>query len=548
MVVLGLGILAYWLLVFRWHLVQGDDFTNAARAEHPGGAMSPAEWWSAYAYDYTQMNGRLADSIVRLVMLPGHWFWQLAGPLLFATVTVQLLHCGLAGARAAGRRAPWWVFAVLAVAAASVIPLLVREVPTITGDALFWTSATVTYVLPAALVLTVTAAVGAAAARAPGGVPVRPARLAWVTAVIVLAELVQEESAVAVLLVVAVAALLGGRRARLPWPWVAATAVGFAVKVAAPGIRVRAGTMGDSGAPLGPDELVRRAANAAQVVATTATPALAGAAVLGGLLAVLALRGHPAARAVSHRAAAWALAAAIVAALATAALAAIAWHRTQIGMPVLDVAALRIGGLRPVALGAVGAGALAAAALATLAVALRPLLGPAPVLLVVAAAGSLAAPAGIGVVTPRGYVVAYLVLCALALHLAGAMLAAATRRPDESAPEAAARRAEPGRVLARVGAAAVAAATLVAAIVAAPAVLRMPRDMRDNHAIWAGVERQLDAIRAGRCSRITVPTGFPHPTYITANGFSEWYEPAMNLYYDVPAGTVWQRQGRGDCP
>ncbi len=232
--------LAYWLVVFRSWLVQGDDYLNAAMAGRPDARTTWSQWWLGYWTDVTSVNGRASDALVRALMTPGTWAWRLLGPLLFTVVAMLLwwwaVH-GRLGWRDGAERASRRAVVALAALGATWVFVALAGCPQLGGDALFWMSSTVSYVVPTAITLAVGMSLRAHLRGEGGG-------RGWCAATgvaILAAHLLHEVSSFTTAALVVATWLLGGpaARNRRLRAWTITSVVGFALQMLAPGFWVR---------------------------------------------------------------------------------------------------------------------------------------------------------------------------------------------------------------------------------------------------------------------------------------------------------------------
>ncbi|MEP7160843.1 MAG: DUF6056 family protein, partial [Dermatophilaceae bacterium] len=235
--------LAYWLLVFRSWLVQGDDYLNAAMAGRPDARTSWSQWWLGYWTDVTSVNGRATDALVRLLMAPGPWCWRLLGPVLFTVVAMLLwwwaVRGRLSSANGSDRASRRAVVALAALGATWVLVAL-AVCPPLGGDVLFWMSSTVSYVVPTAL----TVAVGMRLSAHVRGERTRRGQCVATGAAIMAAHLLHEVSSFTTVALVGATWLLAGSgaRDRRLRAWTVTSIVGFALQMLAPGFWARFST------------------------------------------------------------------------------------------------------------------------------------------------------------------------------------------------------------------------------------------------------------------------------------------------------------------
>lgn len=558
MAVISLG---YWLNVFRFHLLHGDDWLNAGMPGHPAGQMDFVEWWKAYFYDYTQVNGRMADSVVRLFLIPGHWFWKVLGPVVFTGISA-LLYCWAtteprARAARAGHRLEVtpWAAGLLAGVCALLFPLLLRQYPIIGGEALFWMSSTVTYVVPALAVL----GVGLVCARFVRGEEIGRLAAVNVGLMIAFAHLMQEESSIAMAGVMFGTWVIGWefRGRKVLWAWTAVSTAGLLIQTFAPGIWSRFTlSTGHEAQDRGSRELLRGLGNATQQLGLSNEPMYLAAGVVAFLSAALVLLGLEGGT--RTRLQSWLIGSAGVGSLVGAVvLSQVTWVRLTKGRHHFEVRDMTSGRNIYYALGSVAAVTVLLVALIMLAWMLRSIWGPAPFLALGALCGSLVAPFAVGVNTPRSYVMPYVFLAAMVMAMGGRLLltpavglgrlAPARKLSQEGeAPTAVVRSRRRTVVPVLAAWVIIALMCLYAPVRSYATVRRVPRDMAANAATWAPAERGIAKARAGQCTEIGVPKKFPREAYLYGNGFWEkQYAGYMKLYYDLPekARFVWKSEG-----
>ncbi|GAB78462.1 hypothetical protein SAMN05421595_2731 [Austwickia chelonae] len=516
--------LAYWLKVFQYHLVQGDDFLNAAMAGRPGGRMNLIEWWGTYMHDYTEVNGRMADALVRLLLIPGAWLWRILGPVTFLATTWLIYRAGTASLRARGAELPFWAGPVLWVAAACSVPFMIWRIPIIAGDAIFWMSSTVTYVISTVFVMI---AVLGLARLSDGVRPARPTIAAFGVAIL-LAHLLHEESSLAMAAAVVATWLVAAhlRQDRILWVWSGVSLAGFLLQTCAPGVWARFALTNGGDGPKGVNSgMLAKLANAEQVLATATGPLLIAATLFATLF-------------VCCRPVGWVLRGVAVASVLSAVVVdQLAVYRLAKGLRIFEAGIADVTDRLPVVLPGLLGVAVVFGGLLVLGFALRESFGSLFFVMLAAAGGSLVAPFAIGVVTPRSYVPPFLFLAAVVVILAAQVLADQVENPV-------------GWTKVRL----VAAAVVVLACGAtyynsAPVAQRLPKEMAANERVWRTVEAQIDRARSGQCTKVEMPKSFPRLYLFYSGAYLETrYAGYMKLYYELPekASFTW-KQGEGDC-
>ena len=220
-----------WWLLHRWWFMAGDDYALITQGGDAGGRFSFQEWLGFLANEWAAVNGRTSDSLLRLVLRPGPWFYPLFAPVMLTAMGLGI-GAWLSATRPRGRRA------VLYLAGLLVVPFLLWLAPEFSGDAVFWTAGAMNYVLP----------LGAVAVTLAGFIQVLQGqevpwwRVAVTAAGLMLADSLQEISSTALAAVAAVVIITA--RGRLPvkaWVLTGASLLAFAIHMSAPGLWARSG-------------------------------------------------------------------------------------------------------------------------------------------------------------------------------------------------------------------------------------------------------------------------------------------------------------------
>ncbi len=499
--------LIYWFVVFRFHLVQGDDYLNAGMSGQPGGRTTLAQWWSSYWVDYTQVNGRATDALVRALLAPGPWLWPLLAPVLFTLVAVLLWRWAADGV---GPGRGDWRSVLPGAAGASWALIAVATLPRIGGDALFWMSSTVSYVVPTALTLFVGLRLAAWLRGEVTGV----GQAVVTGGAILTAHLAHEISSFTTAALVTSCWFLRGRfRDRRLIAWTVTSAVGLTAQLLAPGFWARFGAFRDGGDDRGPGVWIQAVPTGAHHLWLTTWPVLVAlVALVCAVLTAAATAGRvPASRA---RVAAGACAGGCALAIAAMAWRALATppDSVEVGLPLLAVSwvsgALLVGGF------------LAAA----------PLLSsagyPECALALAGATGAALLPVALGIATVRAFLPGLLWLLAATLAAAGPALA-----PRLAAHAFPARLdAVSGRVPRGLAVAALAAGCAIAV----PASAVVLTGMMANDERWRPTGAQLEAAARGERATVSLPDSFPRPEYLYSRAFDrERYEGYIRLYYGL---------------
>ncbi|MDO5094260.1 MAG: DUF6056 family protein [Propionibacteriaceae bacterium] len=223
--------LIVWWLLHRWWFMAGDDYNLITLGGDAAGRFSFQDWVGFLANEWGAVNGRTSDSLLRLVLRPGPWFYPLFAPVML-TATGLGIGVWLSVARPRGQRTVRYLAGLLAV------PFLLWLAPAFSGDAVFWTAGAMNYVLP----------LGAVAFALAGVIRVLHGRETpwWLVAVtaagLMLTDSLQEISSTA-LAAVAVVVIVTAR-GRLPvkaWVLTGASLLAFAIHMSAPGLWARSG-------------------------------------------------------------------------------------------------------------------------------------------------------------------------------------------------------------------------------------------------------------------------------------------------------------------
>ena len=520
--------LVYWFVVFRFHLVQGDDYLNAAMSGQPGGRTTFAQWWSNYWLDYTQVNGRATDALVRALLAPGPWLWPLLAPVLFTLVAVLLWRWAADGV---GPGNGGWRSVLPGAAGASWALIALATLPGIGGDALFWMSSAVSYVVSSAISLFV----GLRLAAYLRGEPTRTGQAVATGLAILAAHLLHEVSSFTTAALVASCWFLGGRVGdRRLVGWTCVSAVGLAVQLLAPGFWARFGVFrgarGDPGA-VGWLQAVPTGAHHLWLITWPVLIALV--ALVGALLTTTAAAGRLPVR--SAR-----LAAAVCGLGCTLAVAAMVL-RAALFPPASAEVSLPLQAMSWLAVALLGGG-LAAAARLLAADGFREC-----ALALVGAAGAALLPVVLGLATVRAFLPTFLWLLAATLAAAGAALQPrraphtpygshtphGPRTPYGSHTSHARQGdlAASGPVARRVAIAALACGCAIAV----PASALVLAGMAANAKRWQPAALQLEEAARGQRTRVSLPASFPRPEYLYVRAFDEArYGGYLRLYYGLP--------------
>lgn len=510
--------LVYWFVVFRFHLVQGDDYLNAGRSGQPGGRTTLAQWWSNYWFDYTQVNGRATDALVRALLAPGPWLWPLLAPVVFTLVAVLLWRWAADGV---GPGSGGWRSVLPGAAGASWALIAIATLPGIGGDALFWMSSAVSYVVPSAITLFV----GLRLAAYLRGEPTRTGQVVATGLAILAAHLLHEISSFTTAALVASCWFLGGRAGdRRLVGWTCVSAVGLAVQLLAPGFWARFGLFRGAGGDLGSVGWLQAVPTGAHHLWLMTWPVLiALVALVGALLTTTTAAGRAPDRSAKLAAAACVLGCAL--AVATRVLRATLFPpaSAEVSLPLLAVSWLAVtllgGGL------AAAARRLAAAGFRECALAL------------VGATGAALLPVVLGLATVRAVLPTFLWLLAATLAAAGPALQPrrAPRTPHGSHTPHARQGdlAASGLAARRVAIAALACGCAIAV----PASALVLTGMAANAERWQPAALQLEEAARGQRTTVSLPASFPRPEYLYARAFDEGrYAGYLRLFYGLPDG------------
>lgn len=229
-----LSFVAWWYL-HRWWIMAGDDYLLTTAGGDLGGRFAFSTWLRELSIDWTQRNGRLADSLLRLVLRPGTSFYPLFAPLMFTAVGLAL---GLLLSRGAERRGPApYIVGLLA------IPTILWANPPMTGDAVLWTAGAINYVLP---LIGVGIVLGNWFTLLDGRALSWPAIAATAVAAIA-TDALMEVPAGTLAGAVAVTVITHRRQLdRKAWVLAAATLAAFTVHITNPGLRSRNGLISEA--------------------------------------------------------------------------------------------------------------------------------------------------------------------------------------------------------------------------------------------------------------------------------------------------------------
>ncbi|WP_162872973.1 DUF6056 family protein [Austwickia chelonae] len=550
-----LAHLAYWLYAFRFHVLQGDDYYNATVSGHPYGRLSFTEWVASYVYDYTSLNGRFADTLVRALLAPGPWFWQIVGPVLFTAVVVLVWLWGLSASAGVRRWATGRSVALL-IGSATLFPVMIATKLAVAGDVLFWMSATVSYVFTVFFALIG----GFVLMRIASGRAVGLPLLVVGSLAVVVTHLMHEQGSTGMAALVIATWIVTRREHRSPALWVctAASVIGLVTQAVAPGYWLRL-TEFNSPETAQSGNRLAQLANGSQALVDTgwsfvlmASFFVVAAAwsrrrdtfiVIGGCLA---LTGGIGSWLISrHR-------------LTRSTLRVMTTNEPFTNDQIAIVAAVAVGLLVVCVIG-----------LLMVTIAGRDVLGPIPAMAVLAAMGGGAIPWVIGLLSFRAYLPTNVWLAVAVVASAHVLLTPqfptrpeapqlpekeATPRPETNAkpetPQAPPRtikqqgKACLSKVFARMpsvpgvhpAALWLVAGTLVLALTSSvwPAALTI-RATQANAATWEKTAHQIEEAKAGRCKQIAMPARWPTPAYLYSNGIqSPRYADKIHRYYDLP--------------
>lgn len=249
------SLVAWWLLL-RWWFLAGDDYLFLSQGGDPRGQFSFATWARESANEWLRINGRTADSMVRLVLRPGTWFYPLFAPLLITGTGLALGFLIVGGRLRLGRA---WLYCLCLL----LLPWLMWAVPSMAGDTVFWTPGAMNYVFPMCL-----AGVGL-------GVLVRELedrRLPWpavaATALLLAFTDSLQEVASTSLAAVAVVVIITrrGQLSARAWVLVGAMLAACAVHLCAPGLWARSALVADTQTGSGVERVTRAFAASTEVL------------------------------------------------------------------------------------------------------------------------------------------------------------------------------------------------------------------------------------------------------------------------------------------
>ncbi|MGB3187175.1 MAG: DUF6056 family protein, partial [Ornithinimicrobium sp.] len=214
----------YWWSMLRWLIFQNDDIGHGANYSSEG-SFGVSSWLQSWWRDYTIRNGRSADVVVRLLVAPGIDVARLLVPLVLTAA------CAAAWRFIEPSR-PRFVYGVWLASAALLLPTIVALSPEVAGSTVLWTAGVANYVVP-----TATAIYAASWFFRP---PENGVATSLAIVSIMAANLLHEQSSVAVLGIAIVALLVGtGRERPVVRSLFFVSVVGFAIKVTAPGLHTR---------------------------------------------------------------------------------------------------------------------------------------------------------------------------------------------------------------------------------------------------------------------------------------------------------------------
>lgn len=225
-VVTLVSLLAWWVL-FRYWIMQGDDWRFNAVARHPYGRYSFDQWYYLLQHDYFDRTGRMSDSVARALMRPGPWFFPLAAPVIIAWLGV-----GIAQWLERRDRHP----VAVPVLAVCLLPIALVLRPWLNGDSIFWATSFANYALPLAGYLSVAVVL----LRHISGV--RSSKVMLIAAVplaYIIPTLHENMSFGAIMLGIALIVVAWRRLGWYGWLLVVAGFLGAATMLLAPGFRVR---------------------------------------------------------------------------------------------------------------------------------------------------------------------------------------------------------------------------------------------------------------------------------------------------------------------
>ncbi|WP_022909805.1 hypothetical protein [Aestuariimicrobium kwangyangense] len=501
LVILALGGLAWWL-VFRFWMMQGDDFMSATIGGARGGHFTFQAWANDSWRDYWQATGRQSGSLFRIVLRGGPEVVRWAMTAQQVGVAAVLLLWSRSTSTPPPVR---WAFALAAVCA---VPILGWRDPGLHGAALVWAQASFDYVVSPVLCLVL---VGSLVLGTESDERWSWPRTLGVTLLAVVAPLLHETGSLATLASVVVLVVVQRARARTTQPRVRTllivATVSAVVQATAPGMWKRLGAVtGTQPAEAGPRLLLLRAANTCWQVGATA-----GAVVLvvSGLLTVAAVVGR------GWRSRLTAFAVVHVLGMGTAVLACRQWSRwpslTSYGFAMTAEQL----GWATVFLGSVVVASLAALVMAG---SLVDHLGPLPVVALAGAAGSFMPPLLAGITATRALLPLTLWLLALAFAVLGGWAVQTSRAVE--------RRLAAGALV------------LVLGLSSWAVPLwwwRTWTGLRDNAAAYGPVLAQIERARAGQVDEVVFPRQYPHPELIYYYAFRlDRYAPMIRAYYDLP--------------
>lgn len=222
------SLLVWWLLHRSWFM-SSDDYLAISRGGRYGGAFTLGDWWDAWWDDWNRRNGRTSDSVLRLVLRPGDWFYPLFAPFML-TAAGLAVSVFISGSRR--DNLGLWAVGLL------LIPTVLWTNPDMSGDAVFWTAGAMNYVLPFALL--VPAMIGFVKLAEGDALGWKPTAL--LCALVVLAGSLHESAALALLgLALALVVLRWGDLTREVLVLAAVTLLAFVFHMMAPGLWNRAG-------------------------------------------------------------------------------------------------------------------------------------------------------------------------------------------------------------------------------------------------------------------------------------------------------------------
>ena len=479
-----------WLVLYRWLLFTGDDYLHTGGPRRLHGQMTAGEILQSYVRDYTEINGRAADTLARVVMQSGVTGWQLLGPVVITLISVVAYRVILSE----GGRPMTAVRLWLAALVVSVPFMLLALRPALAGQVYYWVSAAVGYLVGVLLLL-----LAGSFYLAVRRTRLSTAAMAAFAVLMVVTHLYHETASVG-LLVMGVAFWLYHPRTdvdrRAAWVSLASLA-GFLANLFAPGSISRLFMATDADAP-GALSLMARFAQGATMLHMLVWPAVL---VITAAAVVLAVRRFSLLRL-----------AVVLFGVVTTALGVVRAARGA-DVRVLDGAERML----PWVFAAFLVLAL------TVAFTQRRAIGYATVHLLAGAAGCAAIPVVVGALE-RGHLPAALLAWFAA---ASFLLDVVRRRPSTSASPAA-----PGGA----GWLLLAAVVLPILLVAPATAVHTYRATHANHTMWTRTERQIAEAVQGHRDTVEFPDtrAMPFPDHVYNNAYlMRRYEPMIRSYYGL---------------